>query len=70
MMRCNSSAVYTPGTDLDVAAALSRNPLTNRYIDSLEEEFAAHIAAVEATVEDWFNTYLDYLQYVSSYTNV
>ena len=49
MMRYNPTAVYTPGKDLVIADALSRNPLTNRYIDSLEEEVTAHVAAVEAT---------------------
>ena len=49
MMRYNPTAVYTPGKDLVIADALSRNPLTNRYINSLEEEVTVHVAAVEAT---------------------
>jgi transposase InsO family protein len=50
MMRFSPEAVYTPGKNLVIADALSRNPLVQDKPDSdLQEEVSAHVAAVEAT---------------------
>lgn len=51
MMRYNPKAVYTPGKDLVIADALSRNPLAKIQPDSnLEKEVEAHVAAIVADI--------------------